>query len=66
MSKYHCFYLSKPTPIILVDIGDLEIGGYSTAMDCMLDDSLHNMIVERAARLALSSKAQYASKENNQ
>lgn len=65
MSKYHCFYLSKPTPIILVDIGDLEIDGYSTAMDCMLDDSLHNMIVERAVRLALSSKAQYANKENN-
>ncbi len=66
IGEYHCYYINKPTPIILTDIGDLNISGYSETMECMLDDSLHNTIVEIAVRLALISKSQYINKENNQ
>lgn len=66
IGEYHCYYINKPTPIILTDIGDLNISGYSEPMECMLDDSLHNTIVEIAVRLALISKSQYINKENNQ
>lgn len=65
IGEYHCYYINKPTPIILTDIGDLNISGYSETMECMLDDSLHNTIVEIAVRLALISKSQYINKENN-
>lgn len=66
IGEYHCYYINKPTPIILTDIGDLNISGYSETMECMLDDSLHNTIVEIAVRFALMSKSQYINKENNQ
>lgn len=66
INEYQCYYLSKPTPIILTDIGDLNISGYSQPMECKLNSNIHNLIVNMAVRLAIASKAQYTNKENNQ
>lgn len=66
IGEYHCNYITKPTPIILTNLGDLNISGYSQPMECALNSNIHNLIVEVAVRLALMSKAQYANKENNQ
>lgn len=66
IGEYHCNYITRPTPIILTNIGDLNISGYSEPMECALNSNIHNLIVEVAVRLALMSKAQYANKENNQ
>ena len=65
IGEYHCNYITRPTPIILTNIGDLNISGYSEPMECALNSNIHNLIVEVAVRLALMSKAQYANKENN-
>lgn len=66
LSKYNMKYISKPTPIILTELGTLNISGFSHPMECALNSNLHNLILEVAVRLALLSKAQYASKEKNQ
>lgn len=66
IGEYHCHYINKPTPIILTDIGDLNISGYSQSMECILDASLHNIIIERAVQLALTSKSLYLNRDNNQ
>jgi hypothetical protein len=64
ISEYHCYYVNKPTPIILTDIGELNISGYSKPMECTLNSNIHNLILETAVRLALMSKAQYVNNEN--
>lgn len=57
IGSYMLKYLSKPTPIVLVNLSDgLSIDDVSTATECQLNSILHNTILERAVMLALSSK----------
>lgn len=59
IDKYLIRYLSKPTPIVLVNLGeDLNINGINTVTECSLDSSLHRIILERAVKLAIISKSQ--------
>lgn len=55
--SYYVRYLKKLKPIILVDLPDnLNINGISYQSECMLHESLHQKILERAVMLALQSK----------
>jgi hypothetical protein len=58
LSTYTIRYVSKPTPIVLTDLSEMnvfpEVGGKET--DCKLDSVLHRPILERAVLLALNSK----------
>lgn len=57
IGKYLIKYMTRPTPIILVDLpGDLEIHGISQETPCQLNEILHNVILKRAVQMALSSK----------
>lgn len=61
ITKYEVTYLCKLTPIILIDLPKgLSINGMTSEMSCVLNDMLHNKILERAVELALSSKVRYA------
>lgn len=58
IKDYTIRYIKKPDPIIVSNLGsDLTIEGKSTRTECALDPSLHNLILERAATLAIASKA---------
>ena len=57
ISKYRIRFLTKPTPIILTDLGDLSIDGVSKKSECSLSPILHRTILEKAVRLALQSKS---------
>ena len=60
IGEYLIRYLSKPEPIILVDLPEtMSIDGMNTVNDCKLNVLLHNMILEKAVRIA------YATKTNN-
>lgn len=62
IDKYIMRYLSKPSPIILVNLGeDLNINGVNVVTECTLDSSLHRIILERAVKLAIISKSQLVS-----
>lgn len=53
ISKYFIRYLSKPTPIILIDLPDgLTINNISNETNCKLNPLLHRFIVKRAVELA--------------
>lgn len=58
LSKYIVRYLSKPSPIILVDLTDtsLKINEQNTAMTCSLSSSIHQEILSRAVQLAIASR----------
>lgn len=62
ISKYIIRFLSKPTPIILTDLGNITIGNKSTITECALNSALHKTILDRAVRLALISKTQITTK----
>lgn len=53
---YTIYYLSKPSPIILTDLGDLSINKKSTRTDCTVHETLHRTILQRAVQLAIASK----------
>lgn len=56
-STYLLRYLSKPTPIVLVDMPDeLSIEGIKESTECRLNPILHDIILERAIRMALNSR----------
>lgn len=58
IKEYLMKYLSKPSPIILVDLpNELEIKGISTETPCKLNDILHETILKRAVQMALASKS---------
>lgn len=62
ISEYTVRYLIKPTPIILVKLGDnLSINGQTRPVDCTLPESLHRTILNRAVRLAIIAKTQLSS-----
>ena len=54
--NYYLYYVSKPSPIILTNIGDLSINGISIKQECKLHEALHRPILQRAVQLALISK----------
>jgi hypothetical protein len=56
--NYYFKYVKKPSPIILCDLTeDLAIDNQTKATTSALPESLHYTILERAVRLALTSKA---------
>ena len=56
--QYLIRYLSRPTPIILVDLNDdLTINGIKERTECILNPVVHRAILDRAVKLALQSKA---------
>ena len=56
IDTYILRYLKKPEPIVLEDFQEESIDGVSTAQTCKLEESIHRDILERAVRLALTSK----------
>lgn len=56
LPKYNIWGLKKPTPIILEGINDatLTIDGHdaSSSLECILDSSIHRMILDRAVLYA--------------
>lgn len=64
VSKYKVRYISKPTPIILIDLpNDLSINGLSTKSECTLNPVVHRAILDRAVELAVISKTQLTGKK---
>ncbi len=57
IKDYTIRYLSKPTPIVLVDLDDVSIDGVNTITECKLDSAMHRYILERAVALAISSRS---------
>ena len=55
--KYCIKYIVKPSPIILEDLSnsDLFINNSNTKSECMLNTSLHRLILERAVQKAAAS-----------
>lgn len=57
ITEYFIRYISKPTPIILVDLPDnLSINNISNCTKCNLHPKLHRIILDKAIQLALQSK----------
>lgn len=59
IDKYLVRYVTKPSPIILVNLPDeLSINSVSTIRECELNPVVHRAILERAVQLAIISKTQ--------
>lgn len=58
IEKYLVRYISRPKPIVLVDLNDLSINGVNIRTECELNPVIHRAILERAVRLAIVSKTQ--------
>jgi len=62
ISKYHISdyilrYISKPEPIVLVNLpDDVKINGVGTVNECKLNSVIHRSILEKAVHFALTSK----------
>lgn len=56
LGKYYIKYIRRPDPIILTDLGDLQINGVSEETECCLHESLHRLILDGAVRAAVSSR----------
>lgn len=57
IDSYLVRYLSRPDPIILIDLpDDLSINGSNIKTKCKLNPVIHRAILERAVRLAIMSK----------
>lgn len=57
IAEYQIRYLSKPEPIILVDLSEgLSINGLTEATKCKLNPAIHRVILEMAVSLALKSR----------
>lgn len=53
VTEYLIRYVSKPSPIILIDLpDDLSINGEHNITECKLNTALHRVILERAVQLA--------------
>lgn len=58
IDEYQIRYLSKPEPIILIDLPEgLSINGLTKATECKLNPAIHRVILEMAVSLALKSRA---------
>lgn len=57
VESYYVRYLSKPEPIVLIDLPDnLTINDVSTEQTCKLHEALHEKILELAVGMAIRSK----------
>lgn len=57
ISRYLVRYMSKPTPIVLVDLPDnLSIDNVSVKTECKLNPVIHKVILEKAVKMAILSK----------
>lgn len=64
--SYTVRYLAHPEPIILQNLPEeLSIDGKNTEQTCLLKESLHREILERAAAIALRTKTLYSTKTEN-
>lgn len=58
IQNYLVRYISKPSPIILVNLEDsLSIDGLTTVTECKLNTVLHRKILETAVELAIKTHA---------
>lgn len=58
IDQYQVRYVSKPSPIILIDLPDnLSIDNQSNKSECKLNPAIHRVILEMAVELAIKSKA---------
>lgn len=59
IKEYLVRYLTKPSPIVLVDLTDanLKIDGVSIKTECALSSSIHQEILARAVQLAIASRS---------
>ena len=58
ISEYQMRYLSRPEPIILINLPEgLSINGETQQTECKLNPAIHRVILERAVSLALKSRA---------
>lgn len=65
ISEYHVKYLSKPSPIILINLPkDLTINGDSEVTECKLNTALHRPILDRAVQLAATRIKAQANNNN--
>jgi len=56
LNKYTVRYIKNPSPIILTNLGDLQIEGISAQTECELDSFLlHEQILDQAVQLAISA-----------
>lgn len=61
IDTYTVRYLSRPNPIILVDLPDnLSINNINVKTECSLNPVIHRAILERAVQLAIITKTQLA------
>ena len=64
VESYLIRYLSRPTPIVLIDLADnLSINGISVKTECELNPVIHRAILERAVKLAIMSRVPNTGKE---
>lgn len=58
ISAYNIRYLAHPSPIILEDLPEnLKINNENKAQTCVLNSSIHKMILDRAVALAIASRS---------
>lgn len=66
IGEYLIKYLKRPNPIILTDLPNgLEIHNQSGESECEMDETLHNLILDRAIALAVQSKMLGANNNKN-
>lgn len=53
---YKIRYVKRPSPIILEDLGDLDIDGVSTPSSCELNPIIHMDILTKAVELAITTR----------
>lgn len=64
--SYTVRYIRRPSPIVLQDLPDnLSVDGANKEQTCLLSDSLHKRILERAVALAVRSKLTAQNNESN-
>lgn len=58
VSEYKIRYISKPEPIVLIDLPDgLSINNVNIKTECKLNPVIHRIILEKAIELAIKSKS---------
>lgn len=66
IKQYIVRYIKKPEPIVLENLpNDLTIDGVKTSQTCKLSESLHQLILDGAVKLALQSVLTTNSKSND-
>lgn len=64
IDRYLVRYVTKPDPIILVNLPDaLSINGVKARTECKLNPAIHRSILERAVQLALLSRTTNITKQ---